>query len=39
LRDAIKNASVDVTKAVTQVSDSVKRALGGRNGDDKGDNA
>ena len=34
VRDAIKNASSDITKVVTKVSDSVKQALGGGTDDD-----
>ena len=38
VRDAIKNASSDITKVVTKVSDSVKQALsGGTDDDDTGD--
>ncbi len=34
MRDAFKNASSDITKVVTKVSDSVKQALSGDNDDD-----
>ena len=34
VRDAVKNASGDITKVVTKVSDSVKQALSGGNDDD-----
>ena len=37
VRDAINNASTDITKVVTKVSDSVKQALSGGNDDDTGD--
>jgi hypothetical protein len=39
VRDAVQNASGDITKVVTKVSDSVKQALSGGNDDDTGDNA
>jgi hypothetical protein len=39
VRDAVKNASGDITKVITKVSDSVKRALSGGNDDETGDNA
>jgi PE-PPE domain-containing protein len=40
VRDAVKNASGDIKKVVTKVSDSVKKALsGGNDGGDTGDNA
>jgi PE-PPE domain len=34
VRDAVKNASTDITKIVTKVSDGVKQALNGGNDDD-----
>ena len=37
VRDAVKQASSDITKVVTKVSDSVKQALSGGNDDDTGD--
>ena len=37
VRDAIKNASSDVKKVVTKVSDSIKKALSGGKDDDTGD--
>ncbi len=39
VRDAVKNASGDITKVITKVSASVKQALSGGNDDDTGDNA
>ena len=38
VRDAVKNASSDITKVVTKVSDNMNKALsGGKDDDDKGD--
>ena len=38
VRDAVKNASSDITKVVTKVSDSMNKALsGGKDDDNKGD--
>ena len=37
VRDAVKNASSDITKVVTKVSASIKQALSGGNDDDTGD--
>ncbi len=37
VRDAVSKASSDIKKVVTQVSDSIKKALSGGNDDDNGD--